>query len=152
MNLIETKQKIEFVSPDPEDNQTLYARLQLPEDCFGRGYQEGNKYCVQCVVLAELDGRRESLLTFCKEVTDINNPPKEVAIEPTKTEAKPKEVQIWKAEIKQLVEQGNSKEDVVKKISELYPDLKKGLISQVYNGFYINQKRRGDKSNWMKVG
>ena len=73
-DLNEVKKKIQFVSPDREDNSDLYDQLKNPDDCFGKGYQEGDKYCVQCVVLSELDGRRESLSTFCKELTGEPKP------------------------------------------------------------------------------
>jgi hypothetical protein len=69
MELTVVKKKIQFVSPDKEDNQDLYNRIQIKDDCFGMGYLEGDKYCIQCVVLAELEGRREPLSTFCKEMT-----------------------------------------------------------------------------------
>jgi hypothetical protein len=39
------------------------------DDCFGRGYYEGGKYCRECTVMSKLDDRYEQLKVFCQELT-----------------------------------------------------------------------------------
>ena len=140
-DLTEVKKKIKFVSPDEEINKILYDRTQLPGDCFGIGYEEGNKYCADCVTLAESDGRREQISTFCKELTDV--PEERARSQPEIKKGKKEELPAWKLELKEMFDRGCSKDEIINKISSGHPEIKKGLISLVHNGFLINKQRRG---------
>lgn len=70
MELKEIKQKINFITAIPTENRKLKEWLLTPEDCFGRGYSDDNKYCKECNAAAELDGRREQLKVFCREFVE----------------------------------------------------------------------------------
>jgi len=69
MDLKEIKKKIEIRSANPEENERIKGWLMEDEDCFGRGYYEGGKYCRECTVMAHLDDRYEQLKVFCQEST-----------------------------------------------------------------------------------
>jgi hypothetical protein len=68
MELQEVKDKIKVESAIPEDNIKLKGWIMEADDCFGRGYDDENKYCKECNVMADVDGRKEELFIFCKEL------------------------------------------------------------------------------------
>ena len=74
MELQEAKEKIRIESADPAENQRLKAWIMDPNDCFGRGYTEGGKYCRECTVLTDFCFRKDQLWVFCKELTPIYGP------------------------------------------------------------------------------
>lgn len=67
MDLKEAKEKIKVVSIDEQLNEKLTAWLRDPDDCFGRGYSDGNKYCKECNIAVDVDGRVEQVNVLCKE-------------------------------------------------------------------------------------
>jgi len=70
MNLDETKHAIKFISADVKNNETCLALLLRPGDCFGCRYDVKDQNCFECVLMAEVDGRKEPLWVFCKEIFD----------------------------------------------------------------------------------
>ena len=77
MDLTKVKETILICGSDEEINASMLKQLQKPDDCFGKEYLESSDDCSRCVILAEIDGRRESLWVFCKELTALIKPPKE---------------------------------------------------------------------------
>ena len=69
MDLKEIKNRIEITSAVPKENEKLKGWLMEDDDCFGRGYYVGGKYCRECTVMAHLDDRYEQLKVFCQELT-----------------------------------------------------------------------------------
>lgn len=74
--LKKAKETIIICGSDESVNKDLLALIQRPmdQDCFGMQFLEETEECQKCVVLAELDGRRESLFVFCKELTGLRTP------------------------------------------------------------------------------
>ena len=76
MNLNEIKENIVIVGPDIAMNKKVLTLVRRDIDCFGRAYLEEAVECKECIVFAELDGKRMELREFCKDFSG-----KEVMIE-----------------------------------------------------------------------
>lgn len=48
--LREYKKKLRIESAEKHDNEKLTEWLMSDDDCFGRGYDDDNKYCKECNV------------------------------------------------------------------------------------------------------
>jgi hypothetical protein len=89
MTLQEVKEKIKIESANPKANEKMLGWVLEPDDCFGRGYDDENKYCKDCTVQADVGGRKEQLMVFCKEICC---PPEEQVSEvENKPEPKPED-------------------------------------------------------------
>lgn len=69
MDLKEIKEKIRVETVNPQNNEKLKGWLTDLDDCFGRGYDEGGRYCRECTALADVDGKKEPINVFCRELT-----------------------------------------------------------------------------------
>lgn len=67
MNLTEVKENIVIVGPDTAMNEKVLSLVKRDIDCFGRAYLEEAVECKECIVFAELDGKRMELREFCKD-------------------------------------------------------------------------------------
>ena len=71
MKLENVRTVITIESSDPGVNKTLLNLIQNnPKDCFGRGYKESLVECQSCTILAGIEGRKEQICVFCKELTE----------------------------------------------------------------------------------
>ena len=95
-NLAEVKSKIKFEGVDEEINQRCMSWIQRPNDCFGHRYDSADQEeCGTCIVMADVNGRKEPTWVFCKELCEQKNdePSLELkeAIQEIQTQKKEKE-------------------------------------------------------------
>lgn len=162
-NLQEIKERIQFESSNSANNERLKSYITDPEDCFGRKYNDEYSECQSCRVLANLDGRKEPINVFCKEIMIGNKEEGEVKEimeekqmttevtpevstekkEKVKKEPKPKEPMAeWKLKVKELFDGGATKEEVVAAITATYSDVAPGKIAVIYNCHVQTKKRQ----------
>jgi hypothetical protein len=153
MNLQEVKEKIRIESSDPETNKKFKGWITEPNDCFGQMYEEESQYCRDCTVLADVDGRKEQLFVFCRELVlgpvpeeqldkDFEEPlgvtPEpvkevvtEVAKKPTKGGGKMEKIRVKGAVdiARKSIKEGKALSDIITELLPLYTE--KGLEEKV---------------------
>jgi hypothetical protein len=101
LDLKTAKKIIKAVSADELLNSTTLVALNKESDCFGKIFDPKNNYCLKCNILMELEGRREELSVFCKELSEA-------------VTAKTENIQEEEPMVEQAVETGDVKEEEVK--------------------------------------
>jgi len=113
-NLEEIKKKVVFDAVDEETNAILMSWLMKPTDCFGKRYDpDDQKFCGECIVMTDIDSRKEPLCVFCKELceqveqTPDPTPELKEAIQETQTKKEEKirvkEAPPWKVKLVSLI-------------------------------------------------
>jgi hypothetical protein len=159
--LDELKNKLKFESVNPQINKTLKSWLDRPDDCFGRRYDPADQeYCGDCIVMTDVEGRREPLWVFCKEFCEQNEETpaaplpelKEVAQEiqaqkeektKTKTQDKPEvkpNEEPWKAKMVDLIGTVGNKELIETIAAEF--NLEPKRVRFTLAGYLSAQKRK----------
>jgi hypothetical protein len=156
------KQNLQIDLPEGADMHLQAKKLLLekllkhPGDCFGVDYEEGNKDCQSCLWLASLEGRKEPVNVFCKEIfyqnkdvskMEANEP--EVVTEPVvvtkpiktlKPKPEKKVPEEWRLELHQMVDNGVDKDVIISTICSKYSLVKK-LVLQSYVGYKAARSR-----------
>lgn len=106
MDKKEILSKIKIVSSDEKLNQKIEQLLRHPHDCFG-DFNGELQPCKDCLILSEVDERREPLSTFCKEATLVKKEKKAKKVEESVVKVKSEEEKDEEKE--ELLEQGGDK-------------------------------------------
>lgn len=68
MELKEAKEKIKIESADPVVNAWVLEHIRKDDDCFGKNFKETHPECQVCDILSSIDGRKEPVKVFCREI------------------------------------------------------------------------------------
>jgi len=157
LDLKEVKKRIKIEFPDPEVSKTILSWILEPKDCFGRRYLATDQFCINCVILADVDGRKEPIWVFCRELcekSETESPSEPVsedlqkATEEIQQKKAEKELKTttqkfdaeWKAELATLLFQKVEDNEIVKSISTKY-NLEERKVKMVLSGFKSAAKR-----------
>jgi hypothetical protein len=129
-NLADVKSKIKFEGVDEEINQRCMSWIQRSNDCFGHRYDSADQEeCGTCIVMADVDGRKEPTWVFCKELCEQKNddeptsPELKGAIQEIQTQKKEKKdktgILCKGGKLEHEVKEENHKEEVAGKMAEI---------------------------------
>jgi len=162
------KQNLKIDVPnDPvlQKKKELLEKLLKDEgDCFGTDYEPDNEDCKNCLILADLEGRKEPVNVFCKEIfyqnkdvltveikepevtqpEDAKEPEAVKSLKPKLEKKAPLQTEEWKLELRQMVEEVIDKDTIYNKICSKY-NLDKALVGRTYAGYRATRSRYPSK-------